>query len=261
MNTPIESLCVFDFDGTVSNLVPDRSAACLEPDCLALLEELAADPSRVVAVVSSRTLDDLMTRLPPLQVIKVGGSGLEWELPDGTQIHPPLDVQRRLEMVRTQWMPSFQKLERLPGVDLEDKRWSVAVHFREVPRDDRLHLLKLLSRLQSDLGGPLYFGPEVAEVPLLTEVSKALAMRVLVGQFAPAAHGHNLFYAGDDENDAQAMRWVLARGGWVCSVGNRIEVTGATRVNDPAELARVVRHLVGKVGALPWPARAEGLHG
>lgn len=261
MMATIESLCVFDFDGTISNLVDDRRTACIDPQCHQLLAELSADPARVVAVVTSRTLEDLRARLPRLNVIKVGGSGLEWELPDGTQIHPPADVRHRLDAVRGQWMNSFHKLEHVAGVDLEDKRWSVAVHFRHVPSEERLHLLKLLSKLQADLGGPVYFGPDVAEIPLLAEVSKVLAMRVLVGQFAPAAHGYNLFYAGDDENDAQAMRWVLSRGGWVCIVGDRIELTGATRVNDPPELARVVRHLIGKMGTLPWPERAQGLYG
>ena len=48
-------------------------------------------------------------------------------------------------------------------------------------------------------------------------------------------------YAGDDENDAVAIRWVLSKGGAGIVVGNRITVPRARHVEGPADLARAVR--------------------
>jgi hypothetical protein len=48
-------------------------------------------------------------------------------------------------------------------------------------------------------------------------------------------------YAGDDENDAVAIRWVLSKGGAGFVVGNRISVPRARSVKGPADLARAVR--------------------
>ena len=48
-------------------------------------------------------------------------------------------------------------------------------------------------------------------------------------------------YAGDDENDAVAIRWVLSKGGAGIVVGNRISVPRARHVEGPADLARAVR--------------------
>ncbi|HEX2709375.1 MAG TPA: hypothetical protein VHM68_00855, partial [Candidatus Deferrimicrobium sp.] len=49
--------------------------------------------------------------------------------------------------------------------------------------------------------------------------------------------------AGDDENDAVAIRWVLSKGGDGIVVGNRISVPHARHVEGPAGLARAVREL------------------
>ncbi|HAM34086.1 MAG TPA: hypothetical protein DCP41_11515 [Deltaproteobacteria bacterium] len=52
-----------------------------------------------------------------------------------------------------------------------------------------------------------------------------------------------IVYAGDDENDAVAIRWVLSKGGAGIVVGNRITVPKARHVEGPADLARAVREL------------------
>lgn len=57
-------LWVFDFDGTLSPIVPDRTAARLHPECRELLNELVRAPGRFVAVLSSREIEDLSRRVP-----------------------------------------------------------------------------------------------------------------------------------------------------------------------------------------------------
>jgi len=77
----IRRLWVFDFDGTLSPLVPDRAVARLHRASLALLKDLAAEPRDRVAVLSSRTLDDIVPRVPVPQAYLGGGCGLEWRTP------------------------------------------------------------------------------------------------------------------------------------------------------------------------------------
>jgi len=57
-------LWVFDFDGTLSPLVPDRSIATLHAACKTMLEELSAGPREIVAVLSSRGIEDRVPRVP-----------------------------------------------------------------------------------------------------------------------------------------------------------------------------------------------------
>ncbi|MGE5285580.1 MAG: hypothetical protein ACM3OG_11505, partial [Actinomycetota bacterium] len=55
--------------------------------------------------------------------------------------------------------------------------------------------------------------------------------------------GERIVYAGDDENDAIAIRWVLSKGGAGIVVGNRITVPRARHVENPAGLPRAVREV------------------
>jgi len=52
-----------------------------------------------------------------------------------------------------------------------------------------------------------------------------------------------LFYAGDDENDALAMRLVTRLGGTAVTVGERCLIAASTVVRDPQELADEVGRL------------------
>ena len=75
------SLWVFDFDGALSWIVPDRNEARLHRGCERMLRFLARSPWNRVAVLSSRTLDDVVSRVPVPGVFVGGASGLEWRLP------------------------------------------------------------------------------------------------------------------------------------------------------------------------------------
>ena len=245
-------LWVFDFDGTLSPLVPDRSIATLHPACRKMLEELSAGPREIVAVLSSRAIEDLAPRVPVPGVFLGGGSGLEWRLPGGLRLRPGRGAEKRAEKRREELSPLFETLRAIPGVDLEDKRWSVAVHTRHVPPVARGGLIPRLEALRGHRGLRVFTGPESTEVLLLGSASKSFGLRILCRHlnFDPPEDG--MIYAGDDGNDAVAMRWVLARKGVALVVGNRIEVPGATIVEDPSVLAAAVRRMAG------LPSRRQG---
>jgi trehalose 6-phosphate phosphatase len=69
--------------------------------------------------------------------------------------------------------------------------------------------------------------------------------------------GERIVYAGDDENDAVAIRWVLSNGGIGIVVGNRITVPQARHVEDPAGLTRAIRDLE-EIDPGRIPAEARG---
>lgn len=213
MDRGIRRLWVFDFDGTLSPLVPDRNAARLDPECQALLADLASDPRDRVAVLSSRLLDDLVTRVPLRSVWLGGGSGLEWLLPGGDRIVPAEETGRMLERIRVSVLPLLERVAAIPGVEVEEKFYSVAVHFRRVRPEGRPTLFPLLAELTASAPIRCFLGPEVADLQFFPWVNKAYGIRRLsrILDFDPL--GARIVYAGDDENDAVAMRSVLSRGG------------------------------------------------
>jgi trehalose-phosphatase len=233
-------LWVFDFDGTLSRIVPDRYDAWLDSECEAMLRFLRGSPWNQVAVISSRTLDDLVSRVPLPHFPLGGGSGLEWELPGGYRTRPDRAAEELLEKNRRSVGAILEELAGIPGVEIEDKRWSVAVHIRNARQRSFRTLTLLLQRLRDQAGIKVYRGPEVVEVPLVTGGNKASGVRRLCQLIGWDFSRDRILYAGDDENDATAIRWVLGQGGEAIVVGNRISDPLAGHAEGPQELAASV---------------------
>lgn len=236
-------LWVFDFDGTISRIVPDRHDARLDPECGNMLRDLLSSPWNRVAVISSRTLEDIVSRvsLPGLYI--GGGSGLEWQLPGGNRTRPAGPAEKLLSANRRAIGPLLSEIAAIPGVEVEDKRWSVAIHFRDASPHPFRRWTSLLARLGERPGIRAYRGHNVLEMRLVRQGGKSNGVRRLcrLTDWDPSRDG--IAYAGDDEDDAVAMRWVLRRGGTAISVGDRIHVHGACSVAGPAALPHLIRHL------------------
>ena len=248
-------LWIFDFDGTLSGLVPDRTAARLHPASRELLKELATAPGNRVAVVSSRTLADLVPRVPIPRLYLGGASGLEWRFPDGSRIRPGKEEERVLAGSRDAVLPLLQRISSFPGVELEDKRWSVAVHSRRVPAEALPALSSLVRGLGRVPGIRVFGGPDVAEVVLLPGMGKSFGVRRLCRFLDVDPSRTPLLYAGDDENDAVAMRWVLRKGGIAFCVGKPIRIPGLRIVGSPEDLVRAVRELAFGFPSNEWKGR------
>lgn len=237
------NLWIFDFDGTISDLVSDRDSAVLHPACRAVLETLPERPGNVVAVLSSREIDDLAARVPLPDIILGGASGLSWRFPGGIRLLPGDPVKKRRERNRKALAPILDRLSACPGVEVENKGWSVAVHYRDLFPGAATVLEPLLAELAEVPGTRAYRGTHAVEVQLFRNVSKSFGVRRLCRLLKFDPPMDRILYAGDDENDAVAMRWVLMKGGIAFSVGGRVRIRGALPVDDPAALARAVRDL------------------
>ncbi|MHB1025610.1 MAG: trehalose-phosphatase [Desulfobacteria bacterium] len=235
------SLWVFDFDGTLSPIVPERNEARLHRECERMLRFLARSPWNRVAVLSSRALDDIVSRIPVPGVFVGGASGLEWVLPGGHRIGPGAASEALLEEKRQAVSPILKEMASIPGVEIEDKGWSVAVHYRNASPRSFPKRMSLLQRLRDRTGIKVYRGHEVVEVQLVRGGGKSSGVRRLcrLAGWDPAKE--RIWYAGDDENDAVAIRWVVSKGGAGIVVGDRITVPDAMHVEGPACLARAIR--------------------
>jgi trehalose 6-phosphate phosphatase len=239
---------MFDFDGTLSPLVADRTAARLDPACRHMLHRLAAKPGCRCAVISSRLLADIAGRVDVPNIYLGGGSGLEWRLPDGRRTVPEAGRMAAIRKVRKTLVPEIREWGRLPGVEIEDKQWSMAIHIRRATRQTQRELETRMDRWQKTRGVSVFRGPAALEIQLLPEVDKALGVRAFCNlvQYVPTAG--RLVYAGDDENDAVAMQLVRDWRGVVITVGEKALVPGSQVVSNPTELARIIRSLAGLEG-------------
>jgi trehalose-phosphatase len=248
VNKHHQKLWIFDFDGTLSILVPDRNKAAIDSECKKLLRELVKIPLNRVAVLSSRSLEDLTPRVQISEVFLGGGSGAEWSIYGIHRLIVAGDYEERLNRARNDTISSIKKISAIPGIELEDKKWSIAIHTREASPKSKKIFFRRLKEWEPSFEIRLLHGPEVIEIQFLPELNKTFGVRIFceLNKFDPQ-HGM-IVYAGDDENDALAMEFVLELGGLVFTVGERPLVPEAMVVKSPSFLAQEIRKLAGLKG-------------
>lgn len=253
----LRELWAFDFDGTLSSIVPDRDTAVLHDDCRELLVDLVADPASRIVILSSRRLGDLVSRIPVPGLILGGESGLDWRMADGTTRYQEGRLAKAMLQGRQSAAPLLARAAALPGVEIENKHWSATVHYRRLAREFLPELRGILAELKSRSQLEIFHGPEAADVRFLPGTDKAFGLQRLcrLRRWDPAKL--RLIYAGDDENGATAMKWVLSLGGSVFDVGGRTGVKAARVVRDPPALVRALRKLGGLDPIAKPPAGAK----
>jgi trehalose 6-phosphate phosphatase len=112
-------LLALDFDGTLAPIVAEPARARMRPATSRLLNDLAVLYPCVV--ISGRAQADVVGRLEGIPVRGViGNHGIE-----------PWQASERLAKEVERWRPILrERLSGLPGVRIEDKTLSVAVHYR-----------------------------------------------------------------------------------------------------------------------------------
>jgi trehalose 6-phosphate phosphatase len=130
---------VLDFDGTLTRILDKPASVWLDTDTRRLIAELARQPHVKVVIASGRGVDDLRLRIGIPNLIYIGNHGLEMNGPCFTfdRIAPlttEQEVCRIASILR-------ERLNGIPGIELENKRLSVTVHYRLAP-DDQIETVR-----------------------------------------------------------------------------------------------------------------------
>jgi trehalose 6-phosphate phosphatase len=221
-------LIALDYDGTLAPIVETPRKARMRPRTRQLLSAVAQRYPCVV--ISGRSRDDVSTRVGNVPVWHVSGNhGLE---PWGEQA-------RYAERVRF-WVRQLQrKLAAIEGVTVEDKTYSVTVHYRQARRKQRaVRLVKAAVRALR--GARIIGGNEAVNVVPKGAPDKGEALerarRLLACEKA--------IYVGDDETDEDAF--AAARPSRLLSVriGNAKRSRARYRLKDQRQIDRFLRALL-----------------
>lgn len=109
---------LLDYDGTLTPLVTDPTAAHLSPAMRQVLASLVHHPRYQVAIVSGRTLPDLRTRVTGLTRYLAGNHGLEMAGPGLVYCHP--EAAQLQPQVQALAESLQHALATIPGAWVED---------------------------------------------------------------------------------------------------------------------------------------------
>lgn len=225
---PAGTALFLDLDGTVLDLAPTPDAVSIAPEVVAAIGVLIHRLDGALAIVTGRTLDDVDRILSPLRLPTAALHGAELRRCGGgrvadTGVAPP----DRL----TAALGAF--VDARPGLALENKGASVAVHFRGAPEREsevRERLGDLVAQLAPS--HELQPGKMVAEVrPRGSDKGTALKRLMAEKPF----EGRTPVVLGDDLTDEFAFAAANALGGVSVLVGRVTRPSVATRqLADPA---------------------------
>jgi len=199
--------CLVDFEAAPENVR-------IPAELLQTLERLQHTLGGALAIVSGRTLADLDRLFAPLPLACAGQYGFERRSVDGTVHGAPMPDAADVAHVRRR---SFALASELPGLRVEDKIVSFALHYREAPR-----LAEPVQRAAFAIA---------AEVPGRYEVQPGAMVQELKPTLSNKGNAVNLFrreapfrercpvFLGDDFADEAAFAVVNAAGGHSVCIG------------------------------------------
>jgi trehalose-phosphatase len=242
-------LLALDIDGTLAPIAPTPEAARIPPETFHTLKRFAALESVQVAFVTGRAAADGRRMVEIPKTWTIGNHGIEFIDPTGVlRVSPSAetygpaiaDAARRLASV----------LAKLPGVLIEDKRWTVSIHVRQARASDVPEVEKVVDEVARDLALWVLHGKKIYELRPPVVINKGTALIDLAQMLEIPAHGA-MFYAGDDRTDEDAFRALRSLSSNAVSVhvgaaddNGQITTDAEFVVPDPAHLQELLAWLL-----------------
>jgi trehalose 6-phosphate phosphatase len=233
-----ESAILLDVDGTLVDLAPTPREVWVPPGLTRTLNRLLVRTSGALALVSGRSLNDIDLIFAPEQFPVVGGHGAEMRLSadnEAVATHaPPMDkeLKRRLAAIA--------KLS--PGILLEDKGYSLALHYRLAPHAEKA-IYAAVSLIRADLPNASI---EVLPGKCVCEIKHSgftKATGVLELMTHEPFKGRRPLFIGDDVTDESVFAIMPDLGGIAFSVGRRAKGV-AGHFDEPSDVRAWLAHLL-----------------
>ena len=233
-----ETAVLLDVDGTLLELAPTPREVWVPPGLAKTLHRLHKRTNGALALVSGRSINDIDLIFAPDQFPAVGGHGAEMRIEadsEAVSAHaPPMDkeLKRRLAAIA--------RLS--PGILLEDKGYSLALHYRLAPHAEKA-IYAAVSLIRADLpNAPI----EVLPGKLVCEIKHSgftKASGVMELMTHEPFKGRRPLFIGDDVTDESVFAIMPDLEGLAFSVGRRARGV-AGHFDAPSDVREFLAHLL-----------------
>ena len=233
-----ETAILLDIDGTLLDLAPTPREVWVPPGLAKTLNRLVQRTNGALALVSGRSLNDIDLIFAPEIFPAVGGHGAELRIETDNEAvashAPPMDkeLKRRLAAIA--------KLS--PGILLEDKGYSLALHYRLAPHAEKA-IYAAVSLIRADLpNAPI----EVLPGKCVCEIKHSgftKASGVLELMTHEPFKGRRPLFIGDDVTDESVFAIMPDLEGLAFSVGRRAKGVNG-HFDAPSDVREFLAHLL-----------------
>lgn len=203
-------MLLLDVDGTLAPIAPRPEYASVPRDTRQALADLAAMPGVYVAVISGRGADDARRLVDVPGVWIIGNHGIEVAAPG----EPPIArdaVAGYAGAIAEAAARAASIADSLTGVLVENKRWTLSVHYRLAHPSVVPSLSARIAAVAKELGLALTGGKEVLELRPPVEIDKGTAAILLAEELGALTSSASILCAGDDRTDEDMFRAFRSR--------------------------------------------------
>lgn len=231
-----------DYDGTLTPIVSRPEDAKISEEMRNVVKKLIEKYN--VAIVSGRLRADVQGLLGIDGLVYAGSHGFDILGPDIEMINP--DAQRTIPVIAEIVQKVKDELGPIEGTIIEDKKFSLAVHYRLV--DEEKYFEKIQSFCQ-EIVKPydnlrLMHGKKVFEILPALDWDKGKAVRFVLKAMGYSWNDVTAVYIGDDTTDEDAFRMVKTRGLAILVSDEKRPSVADFTVNTPLDLQRLFERLI-----------------
>lgn len=247
-------VALLDIDGTLAPIAPHPSKAVVPDETRRVVSELTALPDATVVAVSGRAAADAIQILRVPGSWTIGNHGFEVAAP-GEEPRPQPEAAPFADAMAAAAEQCRAIAAGREGVLVEDKRWTVSVHYRLADTDTSMAVVSAARQTAEQLGLRASSGRRVIELRPPVDIDKGTACVNLLGQLGALGRETSIFAAGDDRTDEDMFRRVRTTNSRAVTVrvlaDERGDVAGSDydsvaeyNVSDPQELVLLLAAIV-----------------
>jgi trehalose 6-phosphate phosphatase len=206
MQDPSDCALFLDLDGTLIDIAPAPDLVRIPAELVPLLSRLSLGLDGAVAIISGRPIADINRFLDPLRLAAAGVHGAQLRTSIGGDI---LLTVGPMDPVVASAVSRLGALH--PGVVIEPKVHSIAVHYRKAPAVEP-QIEAELTRIVADSPDHFILSPGRCVIEVIPRhVSKGAALEALLA--LPPFKGRRPIMVGDDVPDESALIAAERHGG------------------------------------------------
>ena len=241
-------IIMLDIDGTLAPIAPRPQDAVVPAATRRAIAILASRPGVHVALVSGRGAADARRLVSVGNTWVIGNHGIEVVGPQGET-----EVAAEAEPYQAAMAQASRKIAsavtHVSGVTLEDKRWTLSVHYRLADAAVVPRLEAAIDAIAQQHGLRVTEGKGVYELRPPVHLDKGTAVLALARRLGGLVPGTSVIFAGDDRTDEDAFRVLRQHNPEAVTirVGDEETPTAAEfRLPDPEAVRRFLEWLVAE---------------
>lgn len=230
-----------DYDGTLTPIVSRPELAVISKEMQDTVKKLSQ--KYTTTIVSGRMREDVEKLVGIPGLIYAGSHGFDIKGPQISMIEPR--AEKTIPLISQIIVRLKKELSDSEGIIIEEKKFSVAVHYRLADEKSVPEIKTLVQEIiQENKPLRVMEGKKVFEILPSIDWNKGKAVKWVMNALGINWEDFSVVYIGDDTTDEDAFRMVSTRGTSILISDERIPSTADFVLSSPKEVRELFERVI-----------------